>query len=109
MTEYFPPGINNEEVVLLGVVSLAPAAKMQAVYATAHDPCMPMPAVDASTHADAGTDTEASNIIAFFNPQAKSQHSKEAKVQHAPWMLQNHSKHIWRYDYNSARIALSLG
>ncbi len=51
-----PPGIDNEEIVMLGVVSLA-ATKVPAVSAITHDPCIP--AVDATTHA-AGKDTEVS-------------------------------------------------
>jgi hypothetical protein len=45
--------IHYEEVVLFNVVSLAPTAKILTVYATTTDPCIP--AVNASTHAAAGS------------------------------------------------------
>ncbi len=51
-----PPNTDNEEVVILGFVSPAEATTT---------------AVNTSTHAS-GKDTEVSNVIAFFNPQATS-------------------------------------
>jgi hypothetical protein len=61
MTDPSPPGIDDEEVVVLDVVCPATTTK---------NPCTPP--VNASTHAAAGKNTEVSNIIAFFNPQAST-------------------------------------
>jgi hypothetical protein len=86
-TDPSSPGVDDEEVVVLDVVSPATTTKNLCT-----------PPVNVSTHAATSKNTEVSDIIAFFNPQA-SQHSKEAKVQHAPWMLQGHCKRVWRrYD-----------
>jgi hypothetical protein len=86
-TDSSPPGIDDEEVVVVDVVS--PAST------TAENPCTPP--VNVSTDAAAGKDAEVSNIIAFFNPLANT--AKKAKVQHALWMLQHHCECIWRrYD-----------
>jgi hypothetical protein len=62
-TDLSPPnGIENEEVVVLDVVSPASTTK---------NPCMP--AVNARKSAAAGKDsTEVSNIVAFFNPLANT-------------------------------------
>jgi hypothetical protein len=60
-TDPSPPGVVDEEVVVVDVVSLATTTK---------NPCMPP--VNVSTHAAAGKDTEVSNIITFFNPQANT-------------------------------------
>jgi hypothetical protein len=50
-----PPSVDNEEVVLLGVISPVEATT---------------PAVNANTHAAGKDTTIVSDIIAFFNPQA---------------------------------------
>jgi hypothetical protein len=78
-TDPSPPGMVDEEVVVLDVVSPA---------TTTENPCMPP--VNVSTHAAAGKNTEVSNRLL----QSSSKHSTEAKVQHAPWILQGHCKRI---------------
>ncbi len=60
-TDPSPPGIDDEEVVVLDVVSLATTTKNLCT-----------PPVNVSTHAAASKNTEVSNIIAFFNPQAST-------------------------------------
>jgi len=60
-TDPSPPGVDDEEVVVLDVVFLATTTK---------NPCTPP--VNVSTHAATGKNTEVSNIIAFFNPQAST-------------------------------------
>ncbi len=74
MTDPSPPGgIENEVVVVLDVVSPA---------STTENPCTPV--VNARKSAAAGKDsTEVSNISSHLL-QSSSQHSEEAKVQHAP-------------------------
>jgi hypothetical protein len=83
-TDPSPLSIDNEEFVVLDDVSPASTAK---------NPCTP--AVNASTPAAAGKDTEVSNILVFFN--------------HALWMLQDHSKCIWRYDNSVQDLHLFWG
>ncbi len=60
-TDPSPLGIDNEEVVVLDVVSPASTAKNPYT-----------PTVNASTPAAAGKDTEVSNTLAFFNPLANT-------------------------------------
>jgi hypothetical protein len=71
MTDPSPLGIANEEAVVLDVVSLASTAK---------NPCMP--AVNASTPAAAGKDTEVSNILALFNPLANTAKKPRCNMLH---------------------------
>jgi hypothetical protein len=61
MTDPSPLGIDNEEVVVLDNVSAASTAK---------NTCMP--AVNASTPAAVGKDTEVTNVFTFFNPLANT-------------------------------------
>jgi hypothetical protein len=59
-TDPSPPSIDNEEVVVLGVVSPPAEAMTPAINAVVN-----------STHAAGKKDTEVSNVILFFNPLSR--------------------------------------
>jgi hypothetical protein len=92
MTDPSPPGgIENEEVVVLDVVSLASTTK---------NPCTL--AVNAHKSAAAGKDsTEVSNIVAFFNPLANTAKKPRCTMLHGcfkinPGMIEcKNCAHFW--------------
>ena len=61
ITDPSSPSTDNEEVIVLGVVSPPAEATSLAVDVAVND----------STHAASKMDTEISNVIAFFNPISK--------------------------------------
>ncbi len=70
-TDPSPSGVDDEEVVVLDVVSPATITK---------NPCTPP--VNVSTHAAAGKNTEVSNIITLFNPQASTAKKRRCNMLH---------------------------